>query len=596
MYRFIFVIFLLPLVSLNGFTQLTPYEQNGNNYTATYEECINFYKSLDSQFHTLKLIEQGLTDAGIPLHVALISNEKNFTPSAWNNKVVILINNGIHPGEPDGIDASMMLTRDILKGKISLPNQVVLAVIPSYNIDGMLERSPFRRVDQNGPLEKGTRGNGQYLDLNRDFIKCDSRNARNFAQLFHWLNPDILIDNHVSDGADYTYTMTLLSTQHQKLGGPMGNYLHQTFEPFLYESMKQKGNEMIPYVSVWGWDAKQGWNGFFDSPRYASGYAALFNCFGFVPECHMLKAYPDRVNATYELMRSFIDFATTHHTEIKTQRKLQERHMLTASEYPLVWKHQKDSMSWIPFEGYTYEEVPSGLSDTRIKVYNQTKPYDTIIPYRNYYSPIQSVTIPEAYILAQAWWKVIELLKLNKVEMKPLVHDTLIEVGVYTINSFNSGSTPYEGHHANKDFEIKKTMQYIQCRKGDLYIPTKQKARRFILETLEPYGMDSYLVWNFFDPILGQKEGYSDYAFLPIARKYLKENPELKLRFDNKLMSDSSFAKDIHAQLEFIHKNSPYFEERLNRYPVYRIEPKNENRTIPQSGPKVTPIINKRDE
>ena len=58
----------------------------------------------------------GLTDAGYPLHLVLISNDEKFDPAVWHkqNKVVILINNGIHPGEPDGIDASMMLARDIV--------------------------------------------------------------------------------------------------------------------------------------------------------------------------------------------------------------------------------------------------------------------------------------------------------------------------------------------------------------------------------------------------------------------------------------------------------------------------------------------------
>lgn len=60
-------------------------------------------------------------------------------------------------------------------------------------------------------------GNAQNLDLNRDFIKNDSREAKEFARIFQFLNPDILVDNHVSDGADYQHTMTLLTSQHSKL-------------------------------------------------------------------------------------------------------------------------------------------------------------------------------------------------------------------------------------------------------------------------------------------------------------------------------------------------------------------------------------------
>src|SRR5205085_10849189 len=125
---------------------------------------------------------------------------------------------------------------------------VVLAFIPVYNIGGCLNRNSNTRVNQNGPEEYGFRGNSQNLDLNRDFTKCDSKEARSFAQLFHYLNPDIFIDNHVSDGADYQHTMTLITTQYDKLG-TLGTYLKNTFEPAIYSGMKQKGWDMVPYVN-----------------------------------------------------------------------------------------------------------------------------------------------------------------------------------------------------------------------------------------------------------------------------------------------------------------------------------------------------------
>ena len=121
-----------------------------------------------------------------------------------------------------------------------MPSNVVLAFIPVYNIGGCLNRSKNYRIDQNGPIEKGFRGNSQNLDLNRDFIKCDSKEALTFAKIFHYLDPDVFVDNHVSNGADYQHIMTLLTSQHNKLGGKMGEYLDQQFEPALYSLMKKK--------------------------------------------------------------------------------------------------------------------------------------------------------------------------------------------------------------------------------------------------------------------------------------------------------------------------------------------------------------------
>jgi len=264
----------------------------------------------------------GMSDAGFPLHLIIVSSDKDFNFESLHkkNKRVILINNGIHPGEPDGIDASMLLVRDIAINKYKLPSNVVLAIIPVYNIGGCLNRSANYRIDQNGPTEKGFRGNSQNLDLNRDFIKCDSKEAKTFAEIFHLTDPDVFVDNHVSDGADYQHIMTLLTSQHNKLGGEMGEYLNKEFEPALYASMKKKGYDLVPYVNAFG-DSPEGWSEYWDSPRYSSGYATLWQTFSFVPETHMLKSYDQRVKSTYALMQSFIEFTSANSEKMKQLRE-----------------------------------------------------------------------------------------------------------------------------------------------------------------------------------------------------------------------------------------------------------------------------------
>src|SRR5690606_21267390 len=130
---------------------------------------------------------------------------------------VILINNGIHPGEPDGIDATMMLMRDLATGKISAKNLKIVA-IEAYNISGMLRRGSYSRANQNGPEEYGFRGNARNYDLNRDFVKNDTKNSEAFQQIFQFFKPIYFIDNHVSNGADYQYLFTYISTNKERLG------------------------------------------------------------------------------------------------------------------------------------------------------------------------------------------------------------------------------------------------------------------------------------------------------------------------------------------------------------------------------------------
>ena len=469
-------IMLFCMISHGTFAQKTPYELNGKNYTATYQECIQYYKELDEKFESVSLIEMGMTDAGLPLHLVLVNAAGLFTPEEWhqNANVVILVNNGIHPGEPDGIDASMMLVRDLAIDANLLPQHVSLAFIPVYNIGGCLNRSAWNRVDQNGPDEFGSRGNSQNLDLNRDFIKCDSKEARAFAEIFQWLQPDILIDNHVSDGADYPNVMTLATTQHNKLGGEMGEYLHTIFEPALFKAMEEKNIPMIPYVNVWGRDARTGWSQFFDSPRYSTGYAALFHTFGFTIESHMLKPYPQRVEATRELMKSIVDFASSHAEEIISIRNNAFEKSVTQSTFPISWQIDSSKHTKLDFEGYEYKTKTSAVSGLPIKYYDRAASYREEIPFKNYYRASNTVEAPQAYIIPQGWWKVIELLQLNHVSMQRLSKDTTISVEAYTIIDCASSEHCYEGHHGNSRISVSSKMIRQNVRKEDFFIAMNQ--------------------------------------------------------------------------------------------------------------------------
>ncbi len=560
---FLLVAFFL---QLNTFAQLTPFEKGNKNTTPTYYEIIDFYKKLDKQSNLVTMQEAGPTDAGLPLHVVYVQQ-----PVLAKNAVTIFINNGIHPGEPDGIDASMLLVRDVITKKIALPNTVRLAIIPVYNIGGCLNRSANYRVDQNGPEEFGFRGNSQNLDLNRDFIKNDSKEAKSFCALFQQLKPQIFIDNHVSNGADYQHIITLLTTQHNKLGGIMGNYLQNVMEPAIYKMMQQKNYDLVPYVNFFGETPEQGWTEFYDSPRYSSGYAAMWHCFAFVPETHMLKPYAQRVDATLQLMECFIDFAIRSNSTILNKQQQQIEWYAKQSNIDIDWMLDKTKDTTITFKGYESGKKESLISRQPRLFYDRNKLFTKQIKFANTYKASNTITKPKAYIIPQGWWKVIELLKNNNIKMVQFLKDTTIKVELYKIIDFKSSASAYESHHANNSVKTETLIKNVFCRKGDYYITTNQTGCRFLLETLEPTARDSYFCWNYFDGILGQKEGFSNYVFEETALQYLKEDANLKSALDAKKVTDEKFAKDGEAQLDFIYKNSKYFETNYMHYPVYRV-------------------------
>jgi len=550
----------------------TPYEKGNGNQTATYAETIAFFKLLDENFETIQMLEMGPTDSGEPLHIVIYNPEKNFDfNQIHKNKAVLLLNNGIHPGEPDGIDATMMLYRNLATGKLKAPTNTVLVNIPIYNIGGALNRNSYTRANQNGPESYGFRGNERNYDLNRDFLKSDTRNARSFAQIFHKVNPDVFIDNHVSNGADYQYVFTYIATHHQKLGGELGAYFKEELLPKVLSAMKVKGIEATPYVNVH--DTKPdaaGFEQFMDYPRYSTGYASMFNVPGSMPETHMLKDYASRVNVTYEYMAESLSYIDKNHNRIKLLRSENLENYKPGSRYTLQWEIDSTQVTTLPFLGYYGDYKTSEVTSKQRLYYDRKKPFSKMVPYYQTYQPVTEVTIPQAYIIPKSWWNAIELLKINNIVMEPLANNTDIEVESYRIKDFKTSKSAYEGHYPHNSITLETVTRKVLFQKGDFVINTQQPGVKYLLETLEPQGVDSYFAWNFFDAILQQKEYFSDYVFEDTAAELLKKDKGLKAEFEQKKQDDKAFADNADAQLDWIYRHSVYYEKTHMEYPVYR--------------------------
>lgn len=551
----------------------THFEKSNGLETATYQQTIKFYYNLAEVYPEISIKAIGETDSGEPLHLVTLNLDAvfDFSKIKEHDKRILLINNGIHPGESDGIDATMMLIRDIVQGKIEAPKKTVLATIPIYNIGGSLNRNSTTRTNQNGPKEYGFRGNARNYDLNRDFIKCDTKNARTFARIFHLVKPDVFIDNHVSNGADYQYTLTHVFTQHNKMGNDLGDYIHTEIMPTLKQKLLEKNWDITPYVNVFNQVPEEGFSQFMDYPRYSTGYATLFNCLGVMVETHMLKPYKQRVEGTYELMKSMIDITEEQGDKISELRNSALANFQSKKTYPLDWIMDTTKKTTLNFKGFEGHFIESKITGANRLKYDRTKPFTKKISYQNYFKPSLEVKIPDAYIIPQGWHNVIDLLKLNAVKMHVLERDSTITVESYKIEDYKTREMPFEGHYLHYKVTVSKNNQNITFKKGDVIIKTAQPSFRYIIETLEPQAPDSFFNWNFFDTILQQKEWVSPYVWEDLALKILDKNPKLKVEFEEKKKNEKDFADQWYSQLDWIHKQSKYYEKAHLQYPIYRL-------------------------
>lgn len=545
------------------------------NISLPYPDVINAYESLDRNYREAKLLTYGSTDIGKPLQLFVISKSKIFNPEILREKGfrIVMVNNAIHPGEPCGVDASIKLARDILDHKDDLwdtMDSTILCIVPVYNIGGAHNRSPFNRANQNGPADQGFRANARNLDLNRDYAPMNSLNAQSFAKLFHHWKPNVLIDTHTTNGADYQYVMTLIPNHPQELPPMLGEFYDQSLEPYLYEAMSRTGFEMVPYVSPMGQTPESGLQQYHNSPRYTTGYGRMFNTITLMTEAHMFKPFRDRVLATYEFIKTTISFTHEHGWELKKLKDEADFFSKNKTEFTLRWELDESIVDSLKFKGFEAFNIDSKVTGGKRLKYDRNKPFTKMIPYYRHYLPSLTVSKPDCYFIPQAWHEVLHRLSINNVDMVKLNADTIIEVDAYYISNYKTYNQPYNGHYLHYDVETRTERQKIQFYEGDFLVYTNQPVNQYIIEMLEPQGNDSFFAWNFFDPILQRKEYFSPYVFEDYAYEMLNNDPILKSEFEKKKATDKNFASDSYAQLSYMYQKSPYFEKSFMRYPVYR--------------------------
>ncbi len=545
------------------------------NASATWEEAITFYHKLDSLHQGSRLIVIGEDDDGSPIHLFVISDGSGFTPDSIRaaDKNILWITNGIHPGEPDGVDASMMLAQALLESDqyMGLSEHTAICIVPVYNVSGARRRGAFSRANQNGPAEHGFRGNARNLDLNRDFIKADASNTRNMERALGRWDPDVYFETHVSDGADHQYVMELLTTQKDKLNGPLSQLMSRTMVPELYAWMERKGILMCPYFETEGEKPEYGLVGFYDSPRYSTGYNALFDRIGILSESHMLKPYADRVNATLQLLLATLATMDVHTKELREVRAAAKKYTAEMDEIGLNWKLDTNAVERIPWKGWEALTRTSQVTGLPRIYYSHDAPTDRSVPWMNSYRPSLIKQKPIGYVIPQAWAEIAVRLKAQGVEVERLKEPRSFAVEQDSIGEFKTTQQPYEGHYLHRDIQVTANSFTHTAQRGDFFVHTGQSTDRYIMEVLEPDAEDSYFAWGFFDSVLQQKEWFSDYVFEDIAAELLKKDPALRAALAAKRAADPEFAKNAWAQLYFVYQRSPYFEDSYRKYPVMRV-------------------------
>ncbi|HKP47242.1 MAG TPA: M14 family metallopeptidase [Pyrinomonadaceae bacterium] len=555
-------------------------EQTNYRETPRYDATIEYARRLDRASPLIKFETFGKSGEGRDLPLLIATEGDAFSPEAARHahKAVILIQACIHAGEPDGKDAGLALLRDIAitKSRAGLLKNVVVLFIPIYSPDGHERASPYNRINQNGPAEMGWRTTSTYQNLNRDYMKADTPETRAWLALWNKWHPDLFIDCHVTDGADYQYNITFHHEHHAGVDDGVLAWERDVFDQRVAAKTEAAGNVVSWYLEfIDNRDMAKGMRDFNGSPRFSTGYVPLRNRPAILIETHMLKDYRSRVIGTYDFLAAALE-EVGHEPErlLKVVREADEKTIAAGRDYNPAAKFPLDFELTQKARPYHLRALESKTEMSEISgapyVTFGTKPLDLTVPMYDDFRVKSAVAPPLYYIVPAQWEDVIDVIKAHGLTFQTLPKSETIEVESYRFSEVKWAAGPFEGH-LMPSFKTESVRESRSFPAGSLVIPLAQPAARVAINLLEPDAPDSLVHWGFFNATFEQKEYGENYVLEKLAREMLAKDPVLQKEYQQKLESDPKFAASPRARLEFFYRRSPYWDHQMGLYPVGRI-------------------------
>jgi Zinc carboxypeptidase len=547
--------------------------------TGRYDEVIALCDAFQQRHpDAVRCFDFGTTPEGRPMKAMAVSRTGKLTPDAAHaaGLPVLLVQGGIHAGEIDGKDAGFLALRQALDGDAAKGDldKLVLLFVPVFNVDGHERFGAWNRPNQRGPEEMGWRTTAQNYNLNRDYVKADAPEMQAMLALVNAWDPLAYIDLHVTDGAKFQHDVSI-QVEPLRAGDTELRKAGIVLRDSVIERLDAQGSMALPFYPSFVENDNPA-SGFADgvsTPRFSNGYFQLRNRFGMLVETHSWKDYPTRVRITRNAIVTLLDLVATHGSQwLRIAHDADDRaQKLAGTQVPLDWK-AGDKAHTIDFQGYAYTRTPSDISGALMTRYDESKPETWHLPMRDDVQPDHVATAPGAGYLvpaAHAAW-VGAKLRQHGIRFDTLDRPmTAARVEAFRADTADFAVNSFEGHQRlTVTGAWKPEAQDLGI--GALFVPIAQPKARLVMALLEPQAPDSLLGWGEFNNAFEQKEYMEDYVAEDVARDMLANDPTLKAAFERRLETDTAFAKDPQARLDFFRRRHASFDQRFRLYPVLR--------------------------
>jgi hypothetical protein len=557
---------------------LTPAEAAGFEATPTYEETIAFLQKLQPRLPEMYLGFYGSSGQKRPLPFVVVSKEKAFTArrAVKLPKPIVMIQNGIHAGEIDGKDASLMILRDLALGRRrEILDAVTLVILPIYNVDGHERISPYNRPNQDGPRKgMGFRTTTGGLDLNRDHLKISSAEARALIALVNAWRPHLHVDNHVTDGVDHAWVLTWSYPEAPQIAAPVDAWL-KAHLPAALAATARAGHPNGPYVDLVDRDdPSKGFSSWVGQPRYSSGYYPLRNRPSVLVETHSYKPYRARVMATRDFLLSLLaEVGKDPGSLLKAVAEAESatvalgRPDAPASDVVVSFEASEASEP-IRFPVYASEKRPSVVSGQPQLHYRRGEVAEVEVPW--YHLPKIGKTLPRprGYLVMPGWTQIEERLRGHGLRFQVLTQAAELDVEAMRVASPQFAPAPYQGL-TRLTPQVTRGTERRRVPAGALWVPADQPDFEVAVQLLEPEAPDSLLSWGLLSTVFEQKEYIDGRVLEGLAAEMLKD-PATAAQWETALR-DPKFAADPFARYLWWYRRTPYWDGTVGLLPYFRV-------------------------
>ena len=545
--------------------------------------------------------EYGRSAEGRPMRALIVTRAGTLASEEIRGRglPVVMIQAGIHPGESDGKDAGFIALRELLTGTAAADvlERIAVLFVPAFNTDGHERVGRWNRPNQAGPEETGWRTTAQNLNLNRDYTKADAPEMQAMLRLLKEWDPLVCADLHVTDGADFEPDISI-QVEPINQGDPQLHDSGLQLRDELIEKLATQGSLPLPFYPDLGKtdDPTSGFVLTVYSPRFSTGYFPARNRLTVLVETHSWKDYATRVRVTRNAIVGLVELVARYGTSWLAAARLADAAASQLGgnsvvlEFASGWREptkpavpdeaetasdaSEPHATLIDFRGYAYTRKRSLISGDWVTTYDPGTPQLWRVPLRRNVMPTLEIIAPRrGYIVPAAY--------AREIAVKLALHGIIFErfsagreklpVEAFRATHAQFSTAPFEGRMrvALQGTWHAETHDVMQ---GSLLVPIEQPRARLVMALLEPRAPDSFAAWGFFNGCFEHKEYLEPYVAETIALEMLERDPQLAAQFHRLLSDDPAFASSPAARLEFFHRRHSSWDQRLNLYPLLRLE------------------------